>query len=82
MERQATMNCFECDVSGRQEAAVGVCQACGRAVCREHSIVVELPVYRKVASGMGFRIDLLPGKRTHLLCRKCAETADLQPDYR
>lgn len=66
-----TMNCFVCGLAGRQEPALGVCVECGKAVCREHLIVQELPVYRRVAAGMGFRVEALPVRRKRMLCQEC-----------
>lgn len=70
------MNCYQCDAEGQERAAVGVCQECGRAVCRQHLVVQRLPIYRRVAAGMGFRVDVLPEKRSRILCKECAEVAD------
>jgi len=74
------MNCFLCDLAGKREPALGVCVDCGKAVCREHLVVQELPVYRRVAAGMGFRVEVLPKKRSRILCQECAELAALRKE--
>ena len=74
------MNCFTCDMEGKAEPAIGVCHVCGRAVCRKHLVIKHLPIRRKVASGMGFRVEVLPGKQSRILCLECAEVPDAEAD--
>ena len=75
--RLQRMNCYQCDEEGQERAAVGVCQQCGRAVCRRHSILQHLPVHRKVAAGMGFRVEVLPAKQARIVCQECGEAEDI-----
>jgi len=39
------MKCYICAEQGKHSDAVGVCIVCGMAVCREHMIREETPVW-------------------------------------
>lgn len=34
--REAVVNCYDCAVEGRTEAALGRCRNCGTGVCQQH----------------------------------------------
>ena len=39
------MKCYICAQQGKKTDAVGVCIVCGMAVCREHMIREETPIW-------------------------------------
>ncbi len=39
------MKCYICAEQGKHSDAVGVCIVCGMAVCREHMIREETPIW-------------------------------------
>ena len=67
------MQCMDCLMAGRQEAAVGICSQCGAAVCLRHaqvgqqSLACTKPVYRTVVTRPPVR---------RLLCTPCAAAHD------
>jgi hypothetical protein len=65
------MNCYVCDKQGRATPAVAICIVCGMALCGEHLIREELPVYATVETGMTAVKHKLPESLPRMLCAEC-----------
>ena len=65
------MVCFVCDQQGKSTPAVAICIACGMALCTQHAIREELPVWERVSLGMAETDRRLPATRPRFLCAEC-----------
>jgi hypothetical protein len=65
------MICYVCSQSGGRKEAVAICILCGMALCQEHLVRQELPVWEKVHTGLGETRVELPAKLPRFLCREC-----------
>jgi hypothetical protein len=65
------MVCYVCNKQGKETPAVAICIVCGMALCPEHLIREELPVWEKVFAGMGETTRKLPETLPRILCAPC-----------
>ena len=65
------MVCYVCNKQGQETAAVAICIVCGMALCAEHVIREELPVYATVETGMAATRQKLPETLPRMLCAEC-----------
>jgi hypothetical protein len=65
------MICYVCDGLGRKAEAVAICIVCGMALCKEHCVREELPVWEKLHTGLGDTRRELPEKLPRFLCPEC-----------
>ena len=65
------MNCYVCNKLGKAEPAVAICIVCGMALCPEHLVREELPVWADVNAGMGTTRHKLPETLPRILCAEC-----------
>lgn len=65
------MGCYVCDKQGKTTPAVAICILCGMALCAEHAIREELPVFQDVSAGMGTMRHKLPATLPRILCAEC-----------
>lgn len=71
------MNCYDCAVEGRAEAAIGTCANCSAGVCRRHVQVEDQEVEQ---GSLGPRIEEATRR---LLCTSCDQVlASRQPAQR
>jgi hypothetical protein len=66
------MICYVCDQQGKRTEAVGICIVCGMAVCREHVVREELPLWERVHTGLAEQRRELPERLPRFLCPECA----------
>jgi len=65
------MNCYVCNKQGRETPAVAICIVCGMALCAEHLVREEMPVWRDVQMGMGSTHMKLPETLPRIVCAEC-----------
>lgn len=65
------MICYVCAQSGRRTEVVAICILCGMALCQEHLVREELPVWEKVQIGVGESRRQLPDTLPRFLCQAC-----------
>ena len=65
------MICYVCAQSGSQSQAVAICIVCGMALCTEHLVREELPVWEKLHTGLATTRQELPEKLPRFLCQEC-----------
>jgi hypothetical protein len=65
------MNCYVCDKQGKTTPAVAICILCGMALCGEHAVREELPVFHDVSAGMATVRQKLPAGLPRILCPEC-----------
>jgi len=65
------MNCYVCHDQGRQSVAVAICIVCGMALCREHVVREELPLFETVETGMTASRHRLPASLPRIVCPAC-----------
>ena len=65
------MVCYVCAQKGVRTEAVAICILCGMALCQEHLVREELPVWEKVATGMSLTKRQLPETLPRFLCQPC-----------
>ena len=65
------MICYVCAQSGVKTEAVAICILCGMPLCRDHLVREELPVWRKLHTGLGEARRELPEKLPKFLCPDC-----------
>jgi hypothetical protein len=65
------MICYVCAQTGAKTEAVAICILCGMALCQEHLVREELPVWEKVATGMSSTRRQLPATLPRFLCQPC-----------
>jgi hypothetical protein len=63
--------CYICDQAGTRTDAVAVCIVCGMALCKDHLIREELPVWERLHTGLGEPRRVLPERLPRFLCRDC-----------
>ncbi len=69
------MQCFDCAKDGDLTEAVGVCTACGAAVCAEHSVEGSSQATFVATPGDPV-LSSVPGRR--VFCLRCAPAAAKQ----
>ena len=65
------MICYVCAQSGGRSEAVAICIICGMALCKEHLVREELPVWEKLHDGLVERRQELPARLPRFLCEDC-----------
>ncbi|MBM3500652.1 MAG: DUF2180 family protein [Armatimonadetes bacterium] len=65
------MNCYVCHQKGDTTPAVAICVLCGMALCSDHLIREELPVWKDVHAGMGASRRKLPEAMPRIVCAAC-----------
>jgi hypothetical protein len=65
------MICYVCAQAGGKKEAVAICILCGMALCQEHLVREELPVWEKVQIGVGETRRRLPDTLPRFLCQPC-----------
>ena len=65
------MVCYVCAQEGARSEAVAICIVCGMALCQEHVVREELPVWQKLHLGPGEMRVELPEKLPRFLCQDC-----------
>jgi hypothetical protein len=65
------MACYVCNKQSRETPAVAICTVCGMALCAEHAIREELPVYETVETGMTATRHKLPSGVPRIVCPEC-----------
>jgi hypothetical protein len=65
------MICYVCAQADVRTEAVAICILCGMALCQEHLLREELPVWEKVQTGMGETRRQLPATLPRFLCQPC-----------
>lgn len=65
------MVCYVCSKLGKETPAVAICILCGMALCPEHLIREELPVFEDVSAGMATVRHRLPETLPRILCEDC-----------
>ena len=65
------MVCYVCAQSGTRTEAVAICIVCGMALCQEHLVREELPVWEKLHMGAGATRIQLPETLPRFLCEAC-----------
>jgi hypothetical protein len=65
------MNCYVCNRQGKDTPAVAICIVCGMALCPDHVVREELPVWQEVHAGMGTTRRKLPETLPRIVCAEC-----------
>jgi len=65
------MVCYVCAQKGARSEAVAICIVCGMALCQEHLVREELPVWQKLHLGSAETRVELPDKLPRFLCQEC-----------
>jgi hypothetical protein len=65
------MNCYICAGHGKETPAVAICIVCGMALCPDHLIREELPVWQDATVGMGVTRRRLPETMPRIVCEAC-----------
>ena len=65
------MNCYVCNKLGKDTPAVAICILCGMALCPQHLVREELPVFQDVSAGMGTVRHKMPETLPRILCSEC-----------
>jgi len=73
------MNCYVCNKQGKDTPAVAICIVCGMALCREHLVREELPVWQDVQMGLGSTRTKLPETLPRILCAECYHALNQKP---
>jgi hypothetical protein len=60
-----------CQAEEKKTDAVAICILCGMALCKEHLVREELPVWEKVQTGVGETRRQLPATLPRFLCPPC-----------
>ena len=63
--------CYVCEAGGKRSEAVAICILCGMALCKDHLVREELPVWEKVQIGVGETRRELPDTLPRFLCQAC-----------
>jgi len=66
------MICFVCKAQGRETPALAMCVVCGMALCGDHAVREELPLWERVSLGMTEARRQLPLKLPRFVCRECS----------
>ena len=67
------MNCYDCAITGHQNAAVASCVDCGAGLCIEHAIVAPHHLTRV---GVINRIETIEPPARLMYCETCATAHD------
>ena len=65
------MNCYVCNKQGKEKSAVAICIVCGMALCEEHLVREELPVWKDIQLGIGSNRVKLPETLPRIVCAQC-----------
>ncbi len=65
------MLCYVCQKLGKRSEAVATCVVCGIALCPEHLVREELPIWKDVQSGLGVTLRQLPERLPRVVCADC-----------
>lgn len=65
------MVCYICAESGSRSEAVAICIMCGMALCKDHLVREELPVWEELHTGMAATRRELPDRLPRFLCQDC-----------
>jgi hypothetical protein len=65
------VTCYVCNQQGRETSAVAICIVCGMALCPEHLIREELPVFERISMGMGMQSIKMPETLPRIVCAEC-----------
>ena len=65
------MICYVCNKQGKSTLAVAVCIVCGMALCPDHVVREELPLWEDTGAGMGTTRRKLPERLPRIVCAEC-----------
>lgn len=63
------MKCYDCMEEGKTEEAVSICIFCGKGLCMDHKMVMELPVQ----TGTYPDVKVCEKELPKMVCKECFE---------
>jgi hypothetical protein len=64
------LRCYECALQDKVEEAVAICIMCGKGMCMEHAMRVDLPIW---TGGYPAPVKILQKGLPRFICRECAD---------